>query len=158
MMLSMKEIINRVSEWVMVIIITIMILAVCWQVLSRYVLSNPSGFTEELLRYSLIWLTMIGGAYAYGKGKHIAVTFATRKLSELNRKRLSVMTDFIVVLFVAIAFVYGGFMTSQNAVGQVSAALRMPMQFLYLSLIVAGLIIIFHAISNMLQTVKDVKK
>jgi len=157
-MLNMKEIINRISEWLMTIIITVMILAVCWQVFSRYVLNNPSGFTEELLRFSLIWLTMVGGAYAYGKGKHIAVTFATRKLSDANKKKLSLVIDLVVISFIAIAFIYGGFITSRNAIGQVSAALRMPMQFLYLSLIISGVIIVFHAVSNLLKTIKEIKK
>lgn len=153
----MKQILNRISEVLMSAIVIVMILAVCWQVFSRYVLNYPSGVTEELLRYSLIWLTMVGGAYAYGQGKHIAVSFAIRNISELGKMKVRMIIDVVVILFSSIVLVYGGIVTSLNAVGQVSAALRMPMQFLYLSLVVSGIIIVFHAVTNILARFRDLK-
>ncbi|MFP7334128.1 TRAP transporter small permease subunit, partial [Shouchella clausii] len=35
----------------------LMVLVAIWQVFSRYVLNAPSTFSEEFLRYSLIWVT-----------------------------------------------------------------------------------------------------
>jgi len=35
----------------------ILLVNVCWQVFSRYVLKDPQFFTDELARYLLIWLS-----------------------------------------------------------------------------------------------------
>ena len=141
----------------MSIIVTAMIFAVCWQVFSRYILNDPSGVTEEFLRYSLIWLTMIGGAYAYGQGKHMSVIFAIRKLPEMAKLKVRIAVDVVVISFSGIILIYGGAITSLNAVGQVSAALRMPIQFLYLSLSVSGVLMIFYALTNILVRIEELK-
>ena len=38
---------------------------VLYQVFTRYVLNSPAAFTEELVRYSLIWTGFIVAAYAF---------------------------------------------------------------------------------------------
>ena len=47
-------------------------LCVLWQVFSRYVLNNPATFTEEVSRFAVIWLSLLGTAYACGKLEHMA--------------------------------------------------------------------------------------
>lgn len=153
----MKKILERTTEFLLTVIIIIMISAVCWQVFARYVLGNPSGITEELMRYSLVWLTMIGGAYAYGKGKHVSFVFALRKLSDKTKAGVQFFVDLCVIFFAVIIMIYGGFITSNNAVGQISAALRMPIQFLYGSLVVSGILITFYAIFNISERIKSLK-
>ena len=64
----------------------VMVIAVCWQVITRYILNNPSTVTEEALRYLLIWVTMVGGAYAYGRRKHLAITALSKRLSFKGRR------------------------------------------------------------------------
>ena len=47
------------------VLLTFMTVLVLIQVFSRYVLNSPVAFTEELVRYSLIWTGFIGAAYAF---------------------------------------------------------------------------------------------
>ena len=49
-----------------------------WQVLTRFVLGNPSSFTDELARYLLIWVGLFGAAYAIGKRTHLAIDLLPR--------------------------------------------------------------------------------
>ena len=46
-----KDKLNRVLEFILIIVLGVMVLNVSWQVFSRYVLANPSSFTDELARY-----------------------------------------------------------------------------------------------------------
>ena len=34
-----------------------------------------------MLRYLLVWTTMVGAAYAYGRRKHLSIGILTKKLS-----------------------------------------------------------------------------
>ena len=144
----MRTILDRIAQIFGSGVLVMMVFVTCWQVFTRYVLNSPSGFSEELLRYSLIWLTMIGGAYAYGQKKHLAITFVVNKASEKTQKLIGTIVDIMVLCFAGIVLIRGGSLTFTTAVGQVSAALRMPMQFLYLSLIVCGILIFFYAACN----------
>ena len=51
---------NRVLEVILIMLLGVMVLNVSWQVFSRYVLANPSSFTDELARYLMIWLGVLG--------------------------------------------------------------------------------------------------
>ncbi|USY56115.1 TRAP transporter small permease [Bacillus sp. 1780r2a1] len=148
----MKKIVDRITEFLTCSLIVLMVLAAIWQVFSRFILNTPSAFTEEFLRYSLIWLTMVGGAYAFGKKEHLAIVFIVRKFSKSIQKVIAVATDVLVVLFVLSIFMYGGSLAMNNAVGQISSALQMPIQYLYLSLVVSGCLFLFYAIFHLQNT------
>ena len=152
----MKNILDKVTEILMCIILTSMLLAASWQVFTRFILNSPSTLTEEFLRYSLIWLTMIGGAYAFGQKKHVAMNFLLRRLSDKIQNIMRIIVDIIVVIFSFFILFYGGRITYNNAIGQVSAALGVPMQFLYLSLILSGILMFFYAVSNIIYHIKNI--
>ena len=61
--------IDSILEKTLVIIMSLMVINVLWQVFSRYILANPSSFTDELARYLMIWVGVLGAAYVAGKGK-----------------------------------------------------------------------------------------
>lgn len=54
------------------VLLTFMTVLVLIQVFSRYILNSPVAFTEELVRYSLIWTGFIGAAYAFSTREHMS--------------------------------------------------------------------------------------
>lgn len=72
---------NKILETVLGLLVAVMVLGCIWQVITRFVLNNPSKYTEELLRYLLIWTTMLGVPYAYGKDKHLSINIAVKYFS-----------------------------------------------------------------------------
>ena len=68
----MKEILSVVKKFmtkllagIATVLLSVMTLLVLYQVFTRYVLNSPAAFTEELVRYFLIWTGFIGAAYAF---------------------------------------------------------------------------------------------
>ena len=55
---------NKILENILAVLVAVMVLGCIWQVVTRFILNNPSKYTEEFLRYALIWLTMLGVPYA----------------------------------------------------------------------------------------------
>ena len=51
----------------LVAILGVMVINVLWQVFTRYFTDNPSSFTDELARYLMIWLGILGAAYVAGR-------------------------------------------------------------------------------------------
>ena len=73
----------------------LMVLNVTWQVLSRYIVQNPSSFTDELSRYMLVWLGMLGAAYVAGKDQHIAIDLLPSRLVGKSKIKLMI---FLILL------------------------------------------------------------
>ena len=71
----MTKKVNRIIEVIMAALIVCMVGANFWQIFTRFVLNHAADWTEEFMRYALIWLTMLGVPYAYGKKQHIAIEF-----------------------------------------------------------------------------------
>ena len=62
------------------------VLIVCWQVLSRYLLHSPSSISEEIARFLLIWISLIGAVYCYRTKAHLGLDILTNKLAEKQQK------------------------------------------------------------------------
>jgi len=85
--MKLRSLIDSVLEKILISIMSLMVINVLWQVFSRYILSDPSSFTDELARYLMIWLGVLGAAYVAGKGNHVAITYFSEKLNVENQKK-----------------------------------------------------------------------
>ena len=70
---SIRRVVDRALEWLLVTFMSLMVINVLWQVATRFLLRNPSSYTEEIARYLLVWVGILGGAYAVGKRIHLAI-------------------------------------------------------------------------------------
>ena len=43
-----------------------MVILTCWQVFTRYILSNPSSWSEELVSYLFAWMSLLGASLVTG--------------------------------------------------------------------------------------------
>ncbi|KYH28441.1 MULTISPECIES: TRAP transporter small permease [Clostridium] len=142
----MIKALNKFIEWITAIGMGALVIACVWQVVSRYIVGKPSTITEEFMRYGLIWITMLASPYAYGKGKQLMITFAVKRGSERFQAIIGVLVGVITAVFSGGVLIIGGTRVANNAVGQVSSSMQMPMQFLYYSLVLSGILMLLYAI------------
>ena len=146
----MRKFIDKSLRIVLVTLMATLVLSVIWQVFSRYVLQSPSIFTDELARFLMIWVSLLGAAYYSGQNQHIAIDIFPRKLSETNLTRYKVFSAVIIALFVFLVFVVGGgYLVYTTAVyTQISPALQLPVAVVYAVGPISGLLIIFFKLSD----------
>ena len=142
----MRYWIDKVLSNVLVFLMAVMVASVSWQVISRYILNDPSSITEELARYLLVWIGILGAAYASGQKAHIAITLFPDKLSPDRRKILDVVLYCIIILFAITALVIGGsrLVYITYKLGQESASLNLPLFIVYSVVPLSGLLIIAY--------------
>ena len=156
---NIKKRIDKIIEMVLIGLLTLMVFNVSWQVFSRFILGNPSSWTEELTRYSLIWLGMIGSGYVTGKKMHLAIDYFANKAKQPTRGYIEIFIQSMVLLFALTVMVIGGI----NLVGltlyleQISASLQIQLGYVYLALQISGLLIIFYSAENIFETIKQNK-
>ncbi|MEO0469468.1 MAG: TRAP transporter small permease [Bacteroidota bacterium] len=146
----MKETIDRILGSFLAFLMMIMAVDVLWGVLTRYALGSQADWTEELARFLLIWIGILGAAYASGQQKHLAIDLLMPKLSPPQQKRLSLFIQLLVIGFALFAMVLGGLrlLYLTQTLGQLSAALRIPMTIVYAVLPISGLLVIYYKIEH----------
>ena len=69
----------RSLEWTVMIIMAVLVIDVLLQVFTRKILQNPWGWTEELARMLLIWLSLLGAAVGFQRMSHLGVDYFVNK-------------------------------------------------------------------------------
>ena len=121
--------------------------AVLWQVVSRYVFLSPGSWTEEVARFLLIWISLLGAVYAFRNGAHLGLDLLPQKLTGRAGDRLRRGIAALVFGFSAAVLVCGGgglvWLTWDLA--QYSAVLGLPMSLVYAVVPLSGLLICLYA-------------
>lgn len=144
----------------LVFLMAAMVLNVLWQVASRYIFQSPSNFTDELSRYLLIWVSLLGASYVAGKKLHLAIDIIPQKLEGKNERNLNILINLLVALFALFVMVWGGlnlvYITLK--LEQISAALNIPLGYVYLAIPLSGLFIIYYSIVNLFEKPKPMEE
>lgn len=136
--------------YVLALIMGIMVINVLWQVFTRFVMGAPSSFTDELARYLMIWVGVLGAAYISGKRMHVAIDILPNRLSKEKQVQLKKFVNFIIILFCFGALVVGGLrlVYITYILDQHSPALQIPLALVYLIIPISGILIIYYKISD----------
>ncbi|WP_436859349.1 TRAP transporter small permease [Citrobacter tructae] len=136
------------------LVLAIMVGIACWQVISRYILGVPSTITEEMLRFLLVWVSMLGMAYVAGKKQHISLTILLDKVSPELRRWWDITLQIIFIAFSIWVLIIGGLKISAISMLQISPALGIPMGKVYYALPCAGVLIILYGLLNIAESLK----
>ena len=91
-----------------ILVMIALVVCVVWQVFSRYVLNAPSTMTDEIARFSMIWVGLLGAAYGVGQQRHLSIDLFTMNLK--GKKKL-INQIFVNICILAFA---GGVITSYS--------------------------------------------
>ncbi|MCJ7593829.1 MAG: TRAP transporter small permease [Desulfobacterales bacterium] len=143
----MSDLLNRLCEMLLIIVLIAMAVSVFLQVLFRYLLHFPLFWTEEFARYCLVWASLLGAAVALKRGEHIAVTLFLDRFPK-SLAHLSVILGRTALLLILGVMVVGGIKLVLITRVQISPALRIPMAVPYLALPVGSAVMLFHVITS----------
>ncbi len=154
-----RKTVDKILEYSLVIILSILVLDVLWQVASRYLLASPSTFTDELAGFLLIWVALLGAAYVSGQNQHLSIELLITKLKPKNAKVLQMVIHIIIVVFTLFVMLIGGIwlIYTRFYLGQVSAALQLPLGYVYMVLPISGVFIIYYSIVNLIELAAKLK-
>lgn len=151
--------IDTVLKWLVIIFMGANVINVLWQVFTRFILNDPSTFTEELARYLLIWVSFLGAAYIYREKLHLAVEAFFDKMKERTQYKVQIFLQICVFLFSLIVLVIGGYdLTSLTfQMEQVSPALQINIGYVYMVVPISGILFMFYSVMFMNEYGKTLK-
>ena len=101
---------------------------------------------------------MVGGAYAYGRRKHLSINMLAKKLPARGQKILDIFVQAVVIAFCVVVMIIGDLRLVETTFNQISSALHLPMPYVYASILVGGVLIIFYAIIFIFEDIKAIRE
>jgi TRAP-type C4-dicarboxylate transport system permease small subunit len=108
--------------------------SVVLQVVNRWLFKISLPWTEELARYSFVWLSCIGISLGVKQKKHMDVDLIGQYLREKSKRRLEIVVDVVFIILCLFIIYYGlRYVGKLKRYGQKSAALHLQAWVVYLA-------------------------
>ena len=135
---------TRVCEAVCAVLLFGIVLFNLLQVFFRYVVSDPLGWTEEYMRYSVAWMVFLGANAAIFRGEHMVIDLFPKDISPivLRVKHVAVLLCIGAFCFI---LVWKGIPLSIRNAKQVSPTAQVPMIVPYISVGIGGFLMLVNA-------------
>jgi TRAP-type C4-dicarboxylate transport system permease small subunit len=153
-LLKFKKGMTVALSWVLIAAVALLVFDVVWGVFTRYIMGEQAKWTEELARFLLVWVSLLGGAVAFGTKGHLGVDYFVGKFHPEAQKLMAVAAHLIVLFFAGAIFLYGGSRVVADALAmeQMTPALGWKMGHVYLALPIAGIFMILFTVENLIET------
>ena len=150
-MRKLRNILNHVLDVLAGVSVLAMVALTCWQVFTRYILKNPSSWSEELVSYLFAWMSLFGSSIVVGERGHMNIPILVEKMGMGARKFFAILAEVVACLFSLIILVYGGMQITSLAMGQMTSSLGVAVGVFYVVLPVSGVLNIVYTILNMVE-------
>jgi len=149
---SLSYILNKGAEYLLIGLIAGISILIFVQVVFRYGFNHSLYWSEEVGRYTLIWITFIGASVGFKKKAHMGVDFLFMAFGKNTQAILTVISDISIFILAVILAVYGIKLASFVRF-QTSAALLLPMAVPYSAIWIGGILTAVHSLAFMLSDI-----
>ena len=153
-MKQLRNFLDRILEFLAGISFLAMVILTCWQVFTRYILKNPSSWSEELVSYLFAWLALLGASIVVGERGHMNIPVVVEKMGTGAQKFFAIFAEVIACIFAAVILVFGGVQITSLAMGQMTSSLGVAVGIFYVVLPLSGVLNIIYTLINIYDIVK----
>ena len=169
---------TRVLEAVLILAFAALVGSVVWGVMTResgdFVVNYSGGsvtgiwawlptgqaqWTEEVAKFLLIWVSLLGGAVAFGRHSHLGVDYFVGKLDKSASQWSSMLVHGVVLFFAVAVLLVGGIRVVSNtlAMEQTTPVLGWKMGHVYLALPISGVFVILYTLESAFETLAAIR-
>lgn len=131
-----------------------MVILTCWQVLTRYVLQNPSSWSEELVSYLFAWMALMGASLITSERGHMNIPAVVERMPENAKHGFSIFAEIVAFIFSAVILLYGGVQITSLAMGQMTSSLGIAIGIFYVVLPACGILNMIFTAENIYDILK----
>ncbi|WP_298020718.1 TRAP transporter small permease [uncultured Dysosmobacter sp.] len=148
--------IDKIERWIITVIFAETIIVGFMQVVCRFILKASLPWSEELLRFSFVWLTYIAASMGIMRGTHTDVRVVVDRLPVPVQKALNIFREVATLVFCGIVFWFSlEIITLQISKNQISPAMHIPMYIPYLGLTCSFGIMVVQCIARLLASIEE---
>ena len=150
-MKQLRNVLNQLLNVLAGVSFLAMVALTCLQVFTRYILKNPSSWSEELVSYLFAWMALLGASIVAGERGHMNIPILVERLGKGGQKCLAIFSEVIACLFALVILVFGGMQITNLAMGQMTSSLGVPVGIFYIVLPLSGVLNIVYTLLNIVE-------
>lgn len=139
------QILSRLTEGLSGLLLGAIVVVNVLQVVFRYLIGAPLGWTEEVMRYSVVWLTFLAATAALYRGEHMVIDVLGPVLPGRLQRLVYVAVLLCIGAFCWILVAEGLPLAIRNA-AQTSPSARIPMIVPYATVAVGGFLMLIQVV------------
>jgi len=147
-------IIRKFEEKILVLLMACMLVLGLMQVISRFVIQKPIGWSEPMLTYMFVWSCFLGASLAVAHHAHFEVELFVDHMSPNAQKIFGILVHLLIISF-SILMVWKGALLIEANQTQEMAAMPFSMVWPYLSMPVSGLFVIIHSLTLVVKSLQE---
>jgi len=133
--------IKRAEKGIIVLLVGETVVVGIMQVTARYVFQSSLSWSEELLRFSFIWVTFLAASVGVSEKVHVSVSVLVDRLSQKVGLLVNIVASIVSAIFCAVVAYFGYVLVViQIETQQISPAMEIPMWVPYLGVVVGNLL------------------
>lgn len=126
---------------ILIIVLLFGILALAFvQVIFRYVLGSPLTWSEAICCYMYVWMVFVGSAVVMLGEGHLTLTFFLDRMPHKIQRYMRVAANLLVLFILVLIFLKEGIYLTKLTSGQISATVRITLNWVYVAIPVGGLL------------------
>lgn len=148
-------IIDKIIRWsvevikvLMVFLMSVMVISMFFQVVSRYAFGAGFAWTEELSRFANVWMVFLGAAALAFSDEHIQVTILDSMLKGGALKALKIFKAIVYIIY-SILITKVGIDSLAVVAKQTSPNMLVSMKYIYMVIPLAGFISIIYLLHQL---------
>jgi len=140
--------IGPIVDWAVGGLVAALVILVGSGVLARYVFNYSLAWSDELAGLGFVWLTLLGAVAASRRRSHMVIGFLPKRFGPRGQRVIGFYVTAAILLF--LGFMIGeGIVLTAATMDDKSAVIRMPIGLSYLSLPVAGALMMAYTLREM---------
>jgi TRAP-type C4-dicarboxylate transport system permease small subunit len=154
---SIKKLLDRSLELLVMVVVAVLVVDVSWQVFTRFIMKDPSTWSEELAVFMLIWVSLLGAAVALNRGAHLGIDYFVGKLQPRKRLYTEIFVFLCMALFSFTVMILGGIelVASTLRLKQLSPALGIKVGYVYLAVPISGFFLVLYSVIGLFERVVE---
>ena len=139
---------NIAVRWILAALMLVMTVLIGWQVIARFIVGESLTFSEEVSRFVMVWLVLLGAAYAAKNGRLMKVDIVEHMLSGRAKPTVIMVAGVLSIVFYLVLVVFGFFIVSAVSY-QMTPATEVSMSIPMAALPVGGILLVINTIHQM---------
>ena len=139
------KVFSFIEDWILFLATMAALIALFFNVILRYGFNYSLAWSDELAGLLFVWLTLLGSVAALRHRTHMTIGFFPRLFDPRGQRAIGMYVMAAILFFLAFMVVEGVTLT-RVTMGDKSAVLRLPIGLYYLSLPVAGVLMLLYAL------------
>lgn len=154
---AIRTTLDRLLEALVALTMAALVADVTWQVFTRFVLKDPSTWTDELATFLIVWVSLLGAAVALRRGAHLGVDVFVERIGPRWRPWVAALACLGSTAFALLVMTVGGatLVVRKLHLQETSPVLGLNLGYVYLAVPISGLFLTLYSIEQLVDRLRS---